>query len=91
MSTGLCVSHQVLRQRDIATDVMVVDLVDFFGVDCVFDPVVGRLSGNIVTACLPRRRVFGDSEISSQCYKTFFGGKLDFPKIKKFKKVCSDV
>ena len=28
---------------------------------------------------------------SSWCYKTFFGGNLDFPKIKKLKKVCSDV
>ena len=28
---------------------------------------------------------------SSWCYKTFFWGNLDFPKIKKLKKVCSDV
>ena len=28
---------------------------------------------------------------SSLCYKTFFGGNLDFDKIKKLKKVCSDV
>ena len=27
----------------------------------------------------------------SWCYKTFFGGNLDFSKIKKLKKVCSDV
>ena len=25
------------------------------------------------------------------CYKTFLGGNRDFPKIKKWKKVCSDV
>ena len=28
---------------------------------------------------------------SSWCYKTYFGGNLDFHKIKKLKKVCSDV
>ena len=28
---------------------------------------------------------------SSWCYKTFFGGNLDFPKIKKLNKVCSNV
>ena len=28
--------------------------------------------------------------ISSKCYKTFFGGNLDFPNIKKLKKVWSD-
>ena len=28
---------------------------------------------------------------SSQCYKTLFGGNLDFPKIKKLNKVCSNV
>ena len=27
----------------------------------------------------------------SRCYKTFFGGNLHFPKIKKIKKVCSYV
>ena len=27
----------------------------------------------------------------SWCYKTFFWGNLDFPKINKWKKVCSDV
>ena len=26
----------------------------------------------------------------SSCYKTFFGGNLDFPKINKLNKVCSD-
>ena len=26
---------------------------------------------------------------SSQCYKTFFGGNLDFPKLKKFNKLSS--
>ena len=30
-------------------------------------------------------------DFCSWCYKTFFGGNLDFPKIKKLKKVCSDV
>ena len=30
------------------------------------------------------------NSISSLCYKTFFGGNLDFPKIKKLKKVHSD-
>ena len=24
------------------------------------------------------------------CYKTFFGGNLDFPKIKKLNNICSD-
>ena len=28
---------------------------------------------------------------SSQCYKTFFGWNVDFPKIKKLKKVCYNV
>ena len=28
---------------------------------------------------------------SSLCYETIFGGNLDFPKIKEFKNVCSDV
>ena len=28
---------------------------------------------------------------SSWCYKTLFGRNLDFPKIKKLKKVCSDL
>ena len=31
------------------------------------------------------------NEYCSWCYKTFFGGNLDFPKIKKWNKVCSDV
>ena len=29
--------------------------------------------------------------IGSWCYKTYFGGNLDFSKVKKLKKVCSDV
>ena len=29
--------------------------------------------------------------VPSWFYKTFFGGNLDFPKINKWKKVCSDV
>ena len=29
-----------------------------------------------------------DSVTRSWCYKTFFGGNLDFPKIKKLNKVC---
>ena len=41
----------------------------------------------------PRLKFFvGDwIRTSSWCYKTFFVGNLDFPKIKKLNKVCSDV
>ena len=30
-----------------------------------------------------------NSDLLGKCYKTFFGGNLDFPKIKTLKKVCS--
>ena len=30
-------------------------------------------------------------KICGRCYKTFFGGNLDFPKLKKLKIVCYDV
>ena len=30
-------------------------------------------------------------QLRSWCYKTFFWGNLDFPKIKKLKEVCSEV
>ena len=39
------------------------------------------------------RKILKNNNIAtcSWCYKTLFGGNLDFSKIKKWKKVCSDV
>ena len=31
-----------------------------------------------------------NGNINSGCYKTFFGGNIDFPQIEKLNKVCSD-
>ena len=44
---------------------------------------------------ITRSQIFNQTRFptfsSSQCYKTFFRGSLDFPKVNKWKKVCSDV
>ena len=44
------------------------------------------------TKCIAERWLsVGLRKAGSWCYKTFFGGNLDFPKIKELKNVCSDV
>ena len=46
---------------------------------------------SIFLNCCPLRHIFKHSANVNEPYRTFFGGNLDFPKIKKLKKVCSDV
>ena len=49
------------------------------------------------TYCLPNGGMAGTcvcirwNDNTPRCYKTFFGGNLDFPKIKILNKVCSNV
>ena len=53
----------------------------YFGIFCGGDIFIKR-NGQILGK---------KNSIRSWCYKTIFGGNLDFPKIKKLKNICFDV
>ena len=58
---------------------------------CVSRFIYSWFGLDVATKALAERLAGGSFNLSTfnQCYKTFLGGNLDMPKIKKLNKVCT--